>query len=180
MRALKILLTVILILGVIFVIGGWLIPSEWRVSRSITIQATPEKIYPYLSNFKQWERWSPWNASKDATLNYTYTGPKQGRGAKQSWTSEKMGAGWMQLTQANPETGVTYDLFIDMHGSQSQLHGKIDLIRHANGQSTLVTWTDTGNVGPSFVKRWMSLMIKAMLSRDIGTGLAGLKSISEQ
>ena len=178
MRLVRGLFSTALILGGIFLVGGLLIPSEWTVSRFMKIEATPQRIYPYISHFKQWEIWSPWNASKDATLKYTYTGSDKGIGAKQSWTSEKMGSGWMQFTAADPKTGVAYDLFIDMHGHQSMLHGKIEL--KPSEHDTLVIWTDSGNAGKSFVTWWMSLMIKPMLGRDLETGLKGLKSIIEK
>ena len=177
MRTLKFLFSTVIALFTAFLIGGLMIPDEWTVSRSITIHASTDRIYPFLSNFKEWEKWSPWNASKDATLKYTYEGPATGIGAKQSWTSEKMGKGWMQFTSANPQTGVAYDLYIDMGRSQSTLHGNIDL--SADGDSTNVTWTDRGNSEASFIKRWMSLMIKPMLGKDIDKGLAGLKTIAE-
>lgn len=178
MRILKILVSIILILGGIFVAGGLLLPSEWSVSRQITIQAKGEQIYPYVSNFKQWEKWSPWNSTKDPSLKYTYSGAKSGAGAKQTWTSEKMGSGWMLLTAADPQTGVAYELFIDMNGHQSTLHGNIQFT--SKDHETTVTWTDHGDAGKSFTNRWMTLLLKPMLGKDIDTGLAGLKSIVEK
>ncbi|MCX7115137.1 MAG: SRPBCC family protein [Gammaproteobacteria bacterium] len=178
MRILKALLSTLVVLAVVFVIGGFFIPAEWTVSRSIMIHATAENIYPFVKNFKKWEKWSPWSASKDASLKYTYEGPKSGVGAKQSWTSNSMGKGWMQFTAANPQTGVAYDLFIDMGSSQSTLHGQISF--SPEGENTTVTWTDQGNSGDSFVKRWMSLALRFMLAKNFDTGLADLKTLVEK
>ncbi len=176
MRILKILSNIVLILAGVYIAGGFLISPEWSVSRSIAIDANPEKIYPFVSNFKEWEKWSPWN--EDKTLKYSYQGPEEGVGAKQNWTSEKMGKGWMQLSEANPQTGIAYDFFIDMGRSQSSLQGKMDFTRQDN--KTLVTWTDKGDSGKSFVKRWMSLLIKPMLGKDMNKGLANLKIEAEK
>lgn len=178
MRILKFFLRATLLLLVVFFIGGFLIAPEWTVTRSLAMHATPETIYPLISNFKAWEKWSPWNASKDATLQYTYQGAAVGVGAKQSWTSEKMGSGWMQFTTATPQTGVAYDLFIDMGRSQSTMHGTIYFM--PAGDTTTVTWTDKGDSGKSFIKRWMSLLIKPMLGKEFDSGLAQLKTLVEK
>jgi hypothetical protein len=178
MRIIKILLNSGFVLFLIFCIGGFLIPEEWSVSRSLLIKASAERIYPFVNDFKEWDKWAPWNASKDSSLQYTYEGPEVGVGAKQNWTSDKMGKGWMQMTQANPQRGVSYDLYIDMGHSQSTLQGKIRFSEEAN--ATRVTWTDRGNSGKSFTKRWMSLMLKQMLGKEFDTGLNHLKELVEK
>lgn len=178
MRILKFLLSTLLILLGIFLIGGFFIPDEWTVSRSITIHASPDEIYPYVSNFAEWQKWSPWSTSKNANLKYTYEGPDAGVGAKQRWISEKMGTGWMKITSADPHTGIAYDLFIDMGSSHSMLHG--DIAFSQDKQETKVTWTDSGKSEKGYIKRWMSLIIKPMLGKDLDQGLAELKSIVEK
>jgi hypothetical protein len=144
----------------------------------VTIHATPKEIYPFVSNFKEWEKWAPWNSHKDATLQYTYQGPRESAGAKQSWKSEKMGSGWMQFTSMNPQTGVAYDIYIDMGRSQSAFQGDLRFARE--GDDTRVTWTDQGDSGKNLIKRWMSLVFKSMLGKDFETGLANLKMLVEK
>lgn len=178
MRILKFFLSILLILLGVFLIGGFFIPSEWVVSRSTTVNASAEQIYPFISNFKEWEKWSPWNAHKDATLQYTYEGPEAGAGSKQSWKSKKMGQGWMQFTSADPQKGVAYDLYMDMGRWQSTLHGIISF--SSEGDNTKVTWTDAGNSGKSFIKRWMSFVFKPMLVKDMDLGLVNLKDLAEK
>lgn len=178
MRVLKILLGVVVALVIVFFVGGFMIPPDWMVTRSMTMNATTSKIYPLVSNFKEWDKWSPWNNSKDASLHYTYDGPETGIGAKQSWTSEKMGKGWMQFTNADPQTGVSYELFIDMNGHQSTLQGNLNF--KAEGAATMVTWTDHGYSGKSFIDRWMSLFVKPMLGKQFEIGLTNLKAMAEK
>ncbi|MCD6039159.1 MAG: Vegetative cell wall protein gp1 precursor [Gammaproteobacteria bacterium] len=178
MRVLKIFLSILVILVSTFLVGGFLISDEWVVSRSIFIYAHPQQIYPFISNFKEWEKWSPWNAKQDATLQYTYQNTKIGKGTKQTWKSEKMGKGWMEFTSMSPQTGVAYDLYIDMGRSQSILHGTLSFADE--GEGTRVTWTDRGESGKSFIKRWMNFLIKFMLKKDFDTGLANLKVLVEK
>jgi Polyketide cyclase / dehydrase and lipid transport len=177
MRALKIIGYLVLLIAALFVFGGLLIPKEWTVSRSITIQAAPEQIFPYVNDFQEWHQWSPWNESKDPSLKFTYSGPATGPEAKQSWTSDNMGEGWMQITSSCQPMGVSYDLFIDMEGNQSNLFG--NLLFKQRGDGTEVTWTDRGNSGNSWMNRWMSLLIQSMLGGELETGLASLKNLVE-
>ncbi|HLB52574.1 MAG TPA: SRPBCC family protein [Chlamydiales bacterium] len=177
MRKIKVIFILSLLIAAAWSFGAWLIPDEWTVSRSITIQATPEQIFPYLNDFHMWNKWSPWNQSKDSSLTFTYTGPVAGPTAKQSWTSKKMGEGWMQIAAACPQMGVSYDLFIDMGGKESYLFG--NLLFKKMDDRTEVTWTDRGSSNHSWVNRWMSLMIQSMLGKELDTGLASLKVLVE-
>lgn len=178
MRMLAIAISGMFVVGGVFVIGGFLIPSKWDVTSSVVIHASPERIYPLVSNFKEWEKWSPWNASKDATLEYVYSGPESGVDARQDWTSKKMGSGWMELTSARPQKGIAYDLHINTNQTQSTLYGSI-IFAPADG-GTKVIWTDKGDSGKNIINRWMSLMIKLMLKKDIDKGLSGLKARAEK
>ncbi len=178
MRITKFFLYLIIVLIAVFFIGGSLIPAEWTTSRSMAIQAGADKIYPHIDSFKAWESWSPWNITTDPSIKYTYTGPDSGVGAQQHWTSDKMGNGWMILTAADPKTGVSYDVHVNMYGSESIVHGNINLAT-TNDQS-IVTWTAKGDSGSSFVKRWMSLMCRFMIGQSFETGLNGLKAEVEK
>ncbi len=178
MRILKFLLSTLLVLFGIYLLGGSMLPDEWAVSRSTMINANVDQIYPYVSNFKEWPKWSPWNTSNDTSLKYTYEGSESGVGAKQSWISEKMGTGWMKITSADRQKGIDYHLFIDMGGTPTTLNGNIAF--SPDGQQTKVTWTDHGNADKSYINRWISFLLKPMLSKDIDRGLAGLKEVVEK
>ena len=93
----------LIVLAAVCVVGGMAVPSLWQVSRSTIIAKRPEAIYPYLASLKKWEQWSVWTKKKDPTLNYVYEGPEIGAGARQRWTSQKMGDGWLEITEAHLE-----------------------------------------------------------------------------
>ena len=179
MRFLKGLFVFVILLIAVFFIAGHYLPDEWTVTRTTVIHAKPEHIYAYVSSFKQWDKWSPWNQAKDPSLKYTYSGSEEGVGAKQAWTSDKMGQGWMEMTAADPEKGVTYDLMIDMHGHQSTLQGGIQFEPQTD-QQTQVIWTDSSKAGDSALNRWMALLVKPMLAKDLEEALSGLKKIAEK
>src|SRR5687767_4136933 len=123
MKMLKWLLITVATLAAIFLIGGLLMPKKWTVSESITIKAPAATIYGQVANLRNWQNWSAWTQDKDPTQVYTYEGPDMGVGAKWSWTSQKMGSGWLQIVKADVEEGIEYDLFIDMGDNKSNMHG---------------------------------------------------------
>lgn len=180
MRILKITVTTLALLSAIFLIGGFVIPEQWEVSRSAMINAKSDQIYPLVASFKEWDKWSPWNSSKDPSLKFTYEGPQEGKGAKQSWVGESMGKGWMVLTEASPQKGIAYDLFIDMGSNQTTLHGSMVFVsKEEMGEKTEVQWTDKGNSGSNIISRWMSFIFRPILGKEMETGLAGLKTMVE-
>jgi len=177
MKALKnILITVAALVGLFIVIGLFL-PNTWEVQKSVTMAASKENIYEHVANLAKWLEWSPWNDTKDTSLKYTYEGPEIGAGAQQNWTSDKMGTGWLKITEANPEKGINYDLFIDMGRFQSNLHGEM-AFETVDGQ-TKVTWTDRGENGGNIIRKWMALSMGSMLGKDMEEGLNKLKQIVE-
>jgi hypothetical protein len=175
---LKWLLIIFLALVGIFFAGGFFIPDAWQVSRSKTIAAPSDAVYAQVATLKNWPVWSPWTAEKDPSLTYTYEGPETGVGAKQLWKSAKMGTGWLEIKEADPAKGVSYELFIDMGNMQSTIKATIAFMPADGG--THVTWTDRGNSEGSLVKRWMSLMISKMLGGELDVALTGLKKASER
>lgn len=161
----------------IAIIGGFVIPKEWSVNEGITINAPSEVVYAQIADLKNWQNWSPWTKEKDPTQEYTYEGVEPGVGQKWSWTSEKMGTGWLEIKTADPSKGITYELFMDMNGNQSTILGELTYVQTENGLD--VVWKDSGNSGNNLIKRWMSLFIKPMLSNEMKAGLAKLKTVAE-
>jgi len=58
MRFLKLAFISAVVLFVVMLLISLLLPSHIRISRAIDISAPTEKIYPWLSDIKQWEKWN--------------------------------------------------------------------------------------------------------------------------
>ena len=176
MGILKSLVWIIIALLFIFLVGGFFIPEQWMVTRSIVINAKAKKIYPYISQFKKMNEWMPATAKDDSSMKYTYEGPEVGVDSKQSWTSKKFGNGFMQITAANPPKSVSYYLYVDLNESQTSLQGNITLT--PVDKSTKVTWSEKWTQ-KSYIKRWMSSIIKYIIVRDFNHSLVDLKNLVE-
>lgn len=55
-------------------------PNRFRVQRSASIKAPPEKIFAFINDFHRWVAWSPWE-KMDPELKRTYSGAAAGNGA---------------------------------------------------------------------------------------------------
>ena len=55
-------------------------PDTFRVQRSATIKAPPEKIFPLINDFRSWAEWSPYE-QKDPAMKRTYGSATSGKGA---------------------------------------------------------------------------------------------------
>jgi hypothetical protein len=74
MRLIKGFLFVLAGLAIMITLFSLLIPSHVKISRSVIINDTTDKIITQLNNLKNWNNWHPMFMSKDATVNYLNSG----------------------------------------------------------------------------------------------------------
>lgn len=175
MKVLKWLLIVVLALLGLLVVGGYLISPKFTVTRSIMVQAPPDKVYPLVASPRHWKQWSVWNR-RDPSMQIEYSGPESGVGARWSWRSKSEGDGTMTFTAAEPPRRVAYELYFPDFGTTSAG----DLAFTPEGSATKVTWTMNGDMGGNPIFRWMTLAADGMVGKDFEAGLANLKAAAEK
>lgn len=152
-------------------------PDTFRIERSITIQAPPEKIYPLVANLHNWEAWSPWE-KVDPDITRTYGGAAEGEGAVYEWSGNKnIGKGRMEIVDAAPPHKLTIKLdFI----TPFEAHNLVDFTLAPQGAATVVT---QAMYGPSpFMSKLMGLVfnMEKMVGGKYKEGLASLKALAEK
>jgi hypothetical protein len=152
-------------------------PDTFRVERSIRINATPDKIAPLVSDFHQWEKWSPWEKI-DPSLTRTYSGAASGQGAVYAWAGNKdIGQGRMEVVEAASPAKVLIKLdFI----TPFEAHNLVEFILTPEGNATVVT---QAMYGPSpFVSKVMGLVFSMdkMVGGKYEEGLQSLKALAEK
>lgn len=149
--------------------------ADFSLSRSTRIQADPARVHALLDDFREWQKWSPWERV-DPALQREYTGPDHGVGSTYHWSgNKKAGEGEMRITESTP-TSVVVDLeFLKPFKATNVT--TFDLV--PSGDATEVTWTMTGQRSAI-----MSLMGRLFFDKAIGQdferGLASLKQEAEQ
>lgn len=166
-----------LLLIAVFLGVAAVLPDEYQVQRSIVIDAPPEAIYPYIADFRRWPDWSTWNADKHPGLRFEYSGSETGQGAVETWTDPDMGEGRMEISSADQQHGIAYELRFE--GVDVPLYGDISFEPAGSGGGTRVVWTGQGDL-PWPHWRWLGLVLDSMLGGDFESGLVGLKALVER
>ncbi|HUL64960.1 MAG TPA: SRPBCC family protein [Burkholderiaceae bacterium] len=151
-------------------------PDSFRVQRTASIKAPPEKVFALINDLKGWNTWSPYE-KKDPAMKRTLSGAPTGKGAIYEWSGNKdVGRGRMEITDAAPPSKVLIKLdFIEPFEAHNT--AEFDLL--PRGDMTDVTWA---LYGPSpFIAKVMGLFFNmdTMIGRDFETGLANLKAVAE-
>ena len=152
-------------------------PNEMKFERSLTMKASPEKIYAVINDFHNWPSWSPWEAL-DPAMKKTHSGVPSGVGAVYEWVgNDKVGQGRMEITATTPSSNVTMKLdFL----KPMEAHDQAMFALEPQGDSTKVTWTMTGpnNMMSKVMQVFMNM--DKMVGKDFETGLGNLKGVVEQ
>ena len=152
-------------------------PDNFRVERSVTIKAPPEKIYPYFDDFNRWAVWSPWE-KLDPVMKRTFSGPPTGAGAVYAWQgNSKVGEGRMEILESSPSSKllIKLDFIKPFEG-----HNTAEYTLVPSGDTTQVTWA---MYGPApFVSKLMGVFVSmdSMIGKDFEAGLANLKAAAEK
>jgi len=151
-------------------------PDSYRVERSITITAPPEKIIGLITDFHQWGAWSPWEKI-DPNMVRTFSGAASGKGALYYWKGNSdVGEGRMEVTDVTSPSSVAIKLdFIAPFESANTTVFKLA----PQGGATNVTWTMDGPM--TFTTKLMSVFVSmdAMIGKDFEKGLANMKAVAE-
>jgi uncharacterized protein YndB with AHSA1/START domain len=150
-------------------------PDSFRLERSVTIKAPPEKAFALINDFHQWTAWSPWE-HMDADLQRSYSGNAAGVGAVYQWEGKKTGVGRMEIMESLPASliKIKLDFF-----KPFEAHNTAEFTLQAQGDSTTVTWA---MYGPSpFMSKLMGIFfsIDKMVGKDFEAGLEKMKAAAE-
>jgi uncharacterized protein YndB with AHSA1/START domain len=153
-------------------------PSVIQVTRSITIQAPPEKIFPLIDDFHHWPGWAPQD-KEDLTMKRLYSGEQSGAGAISDWQGTgNTGKGRMTITESTAPNKVVVNVdFVRPFAA----HNINEFVLQPNdpGQSTTVIWTMRGR--NMFFMKLMGVFMNMdhVLGKHFESGLQNLKALSE-
>lgn len=174
------LTTIIVILVVLIaalLIYAAMKPDNFTVSRSATIKAPLEAIFPRINDFKRWTVWSPYE-KLDPDMKRTLSGADSGKGAAYAWEGNgKAGAGRMEITKSVPSSLIALKLDFE---KPFKANNTVDFTLVPAGNSTAVTWAMHGRY--PFIAKLMGIFINMdrMVGKDFEVGLANLKRVAEK
>lgn len=172
----KIIAIVVVVLLVALLLFAATKPDTFRVQRSGSIKAPPEKIFALINDFHSWGNWSPWE-KKDPSMKRVLGAVASGKGAVYEWEgNNEVGKGRMEIAESSPPSKVAIRLdFV----KPFQAHNTVEFALEPKGDATNVTWTMQGDT-PYFAKLiHVFFDMDSMVGKDFETGLANLKTIAE-
>jgi hypothetical protein len=172
-RLQRILVAVIAILSIVLG-GGLLLPRSWEVDREIAIAVPPPVVYAEVNSLRRWRAWSVWD-EREPALADEYSGPEAGPGATRRWTGAG-GRGVMKIMANVRDRKVEYELLID--GGAFALSGAIRTLPEDSG--TRVVWRAGFRSGGNPLERYLALVMRLQLGRDLDASLARLKARLEK
>jgi uncharacterized protein YndB with AHSA1/START domain len=152
-------------------------PGQFRVERSVNINAPAEKIFPYLDDLRQQRLWSPWD-QKDPNMKRTYSGAERGVGAVYEWDgNNQIGAGRQEITGVTPHSKI--DVKMDFLRPM-QANNRVEFLLRPEAGGTNVTWAIFGPM--PLLHRAMSLFMSfdKMIGNEFEKGLLQLKQLAEK
>jgi uncharacterized protein YndB with AHSA1/START domain len=151
-------------------------PDTFQVRRSTSIKASPDAIYPLISEWHAFLTWSPFE--KDPAMKRTFKGAVGAKGATYEWDgNNKVGAGRIEILEAVAPSRLVMQL--DMI-KPMKAQNTVEFTLAGNAGTTEVTWSMQGRV--PFMGKLMGLVMNCdkMVGSQFEEGLAKLKSLAEK
>lgn len=167
--------TILLIVAVIaaILIYAALKPNNFSISRSAEMKASPSRIFPFVNDLADHEKWSPF--ARDPKVNNRVGNPSAGTGARVDFDGSS--AGTLSITDSRPASDIVMRLQMT---KPMKCDHRIDFSFVPQGSSTNVTWTISGR--QPYLGKLMSVFIdcEKMCGKQFEQGLADLRKLAEQ
>jgi uncharacterized protein YndB with AHSA1/START domain len=106
----KLFLSLVVLIGLVLIIAYFL-PRDFRLSKSVVINAPRETVYDYVRFLKNQEKYSVW-VMADPNVKMTYTGTDGTVGAISAWVSDdkNVGVGEQEIKALVPNEKMTVEI----------------------------------------------------------------------
>lgn len=165
-------LVVVVLVG-IFVAVGLSMPNNYRVERTVVINADRAVLHSYIAELKNWDAWTPWKAL-DPQMEVTFGDATSGVGATQEWT-DQTGGGRLEFTASDLDSGIAYDLFFADFPKVEAGMGYEKIFEN----STRVSWWMAGEIEVPVLGGYFASSMEYQVGPMFEDGLKNLKEVVE-
>ncbi|EMR02338.1 SRPBCC family protein [Cesiribacter andamanensis] len=172
-RAIALLLAGILIIALA---TAAFMPETMEVEGSIEINKPVEEVFNHVADLRNWHAWNPWS-EMDPEATHEISTPSRGKGAKWSWTGEKLGKGSLQQQEIEENEMIRFSLVFEEPMESSGIDTWY--FERTEDNTTLVTWKD--EMAMEYPHgRLATLFVKPGLEEQLNRGLQKLKALIEK
>jgi Polyketide cyclase / dehydrase and lipid transport len=171
-------LVVALILGVLFGVGFFLLDNTLSVTRTIQIDRPRAAVFAMANDLRIAKEWSPFYAM-DPDAEYSFSN-EPGQGQSMHWTSaaRDVGAGRMSIVDSVENSSV--DGILELR-KRAKFNTRLEFARQEGQTSTV--WTMSAQCAAGAINvpcRYMNLILRSRIERQLDDGLRRLKTLAEQ
>jgi uncharacterized protein YndB with AHSA1/START domain len=171
------LLVIVLLVGALLVYAA-IKPDTFRLERSASIAAPPDKVFALINDMRQFNTWNPYaDPKRDPQAVITYDAVTAGAGGAYSWQGDKLGAGRMQIVESVAPQRVSAKLDFT---KPFVAHNLVDFSIQPAGAGSAVTWAMHGPM--PYLNRLMTIFfdMDKTVGKDFEEGLNNLKVLAEK
>ena len=158
------------LLGVLFLVVGYLLPTDFEASAERVVDVPAEAVFRFLDSPEGWRDWTTWPES-----GLERTGPARGEGARLAWDDPELGTGSFTLTRVVAPERVEYRVEV---GSSMLTEGIVELTGTTRG--TRVAWRERGHLGRNPLMGWWALSMDRAQSDELAKGLERLETAAQE
>jgi hypothetical protein len=173
---LSVIAAVLVVIAGLFLYAALKVPKDFRVARSIEINAPATAIFPYMNNQRQMNSWNPW-MKLDPNVKVTFSGPEEGVGAVTEWEgNSSVGAGKSTVTHsfAPIQVRLKMEWLKPMEGTST-----VDYSLKQLGETTTLEWIIFGENGIFSRVMCIFMDMDKMIGGEFEKGLSELKKAVE-
>jgi hypothetical protein len=152
-----------------------LLPSQYRVSRSIVIARDAATLTARLADLSTRESWVPWKQQEPNAL-FVAGGQPGTPGSTFSWKGKQIGEGTVTLVRVIGTSEV--ETRVEFRQPMTMVARDRFLLTPDDNGATRVEWRNEGTLAYP-VGRLFGLVIDKVVGSDYEAGLASLKQLSE-
>ena len=164
-------------IAVLFLIGLAL-PRHAVVETSIRTDAPPATVFALVNDFRHVSLWTT-RYDADPNVRLVYRGPRRGVGATVSWDSALIGSGTEVIVESRPFESVVTAVNPGEPGESSNRYRITAAGTSAAGTGTVLTWRFETDYGFNVLARFMALLVRGVLEKELADGIENLAALAE-
>ena len=152
-------------------------PDTFRIERSASVNAPPERVFALINDYQNWRAWSPYERL-DPDMKRSYGASSSGKGATYAWEgNKKIGKGRMEILESVPPSKIAIKLDFE---APFKAHNIAEFTLTPKDGATDVTWAMHGPA--PFMNKVIGLFmnIDKMVGGQFAEGLANMKREAEK
>lgn len=175
-----IVLVLALVGGALYGVGRFLLPNTLDVTRTVTIDRPRAAVYAMANDLRIFKEWSPYYA-RDPQGDFSFSGEGAGPGQAMNWSSSvrEVGSGRITIVRSTPNREI--ETIVQL-GDRATLNGRL-MIRRVGEGGSAVGWSVSAACREGWINvpcRYMNLVLRRSIERELDDGLSRLKTLAEQ